>query len=416
MWRADAVAPGGAGAKATALPPSALYASLYGHERRVRCLDFSHDGKLLLSLGGDDFTTAFVRDWRRMAVIARASAGKLQWDAPVFSFRFNPYQAYALPDAEKEGGPKPGQAPTLDHACYSLVSCSARQLKFWTLLRLRPEVEETIEERNHIPGVKRHVPPCEWVLEGNVAKFGARGEVRARARARRARARARRARAARSARRPHTPSSAGDEADGTPSAPFGLSRSSDRSACSASTLSTTRRAPPRPGGTSRPSAAATPGRSASRVVAGTAKGDMCVSPAAAALVGMRLRPPPPAPPRAALLRLAGTSSTRSACLRRRRRARRACRRGGSPRAGAAPRRREGRQGPGGGGAAFCHYLWDSVGTLVDSVPHSADAGTRHVLTKHEREKGLECAPRARARARARARERRGGGCRGRRGG
>ena len=90
---ADADSGGGGGyGHGRALPAEARLCSLYGHERRVIALDFSHDGKLLVSVGGDAHHSAIVWDWRREQPIARCATHT----SPVYAMRFNPYQASAM--------------------------------------------------------------------------------------------------------------------------------------------------------------------------------------------------------------------------------------------------------------------------------------------------------------------------------
>jgi microtubule-associated protein-like 6 len=80
-------------------------------ERRVNCLSFSADGERLAMVGGDDYHTVKVVDWRRAnaAVIAEARGH----GNDVLAFAFNPYVA-GQPDL----GPP-------------LVQCGAKHLKFW---------------------------------------------------------------------------------------------------------------------------------------------------------------------------------------------------------------------------------------------------------------------------------------------
>ena len=94
--------------------------TLNGHERTVVSLDFSHDGKLLVSVGSDDHNTAIVWDWKSGTNLAQVSAG----GQPVYDMRFNPYQAYGIPD----NPPLPGQAPIEDDAVYTLTSSGVRHI------------------------------------------------------------------------------------------------------------------------------------------------------------------------------------------------------------------------------------------------------------------------------------------------
>jgi microtubule-associated protein-like 6 len=131
-------------------------ATLNGHERTTCSLNFSHDGKLLVSVGSDDHNTAIVWDWKHHTSLARCSAG----GQPVFDMRFNPYQAYGIPDSP----PLPGQAPSEDDAVYTLTSCGVRHIKFWVFLRSQ-------DEDSDIPEAKR------WYLEGNNVNYATKTSV-----------------------------------------------------------------------------------------------------------------------------------------------------------------------------------------------------------------------------------------------
>jgi len=140
------------------LPEEAHKATLNSHEQRICSLDFSHDGKLLVSVGGDDHHTAIVWDWKMATPLASASGGV----QTVFDMRFNPYQAYGIPDHI----PLPGQAPTEDDAIYTLTSCGVRHIKFWVFLRTTNDDAETNYEE----------AKC-WYLEGNSVNFATKTNV-----------------------------------------------------------------------------------------------------------------------------------------------------------------------------------------------------------------------------------------------
>ena len=131
-------------------------ATLDGHERTTCSLSFSHDGKLLVSVGSDDHNTAIVWDWKHHTSLAQCSAG----GQPVFDMRFNPYQAYGIPD----NPPLPGQAPSEDDAVYTLTSCGVRHIKFWVFLRSQ-------DEDSDLPDAKR------WYLEGNNVNYATKTSV-----------------------------------------------------------------------------------------------------------------------------------------------------------------------------------------------------------------------------------------------
>ena len=84
--------------------------------RRVDALSFSHDGKLLVGVGGDDVHSLGVWRWEEGELLATSRAH----NGAFFDMRFNPFQAHALPEST---GPEPGQAASIDKAVYTLVSC-----------------------------------------------------------------------------------------------------------------------------------------------------------------------------------------------------------------------------------------------------------------------------------------------------
>ncbi|CAN0154169.1 unnamed protein product, partial [Laminaria digitata] len=58
----------------------------------ICCLDFSHDGWLLCSVGADSKSTVNVWDWKKGVAIVTVQAGP----GPINAFRFNPYQVKSL--------------------------------------------------------------------------------------------------------------------------------------------------------------------------------------------------------------------------------------------------------------------------------------------------------------------------------
>ncbi|KAL4108728.1 hypothetical protein PRIC1_000437 [Phytophthora ramorum] len=117
-------------------PLGKRFACLKGHQVAVRSISFSHDGKLIASLGGDMYNTICIHDWKAQELLA-----------------------YGRPETQRSK--KPGQALHDDDACYTLASCGVRHIRFWTLTKLRPPT------------------PTEkvWKLEGNVPSFHGRFEV-----------------------------------------------------------------------------------------------------------------------------------------------------------------------------------------------------------------------------------------------
>ncbi len=128
------------------------------HERGVSNLDFSHDGRLLLSIGNDDFHTVFIHDWKEGTLIATSRGHS----SSVYCARFNYYQVYGL--CSKISGKEvaqPGQSIYDSEACYTFITCGERHIKFWTL------AQETDPET-----FKK-----EWKLQGNLGKGGILGDV-----------------------------------------------------------------------------------------------------------------------------------------------------------------------------------------------------------------------------------------------
>lgn len=107
------------------LSPAALLATLQGHKRRIVCLDFSHDGKLLVSVGEEDKAAVRVWNWKDAAQLCVVSGAV----GPVSQMRFNPFQSYGIPDDE----PRPGQAAHPYGACYCLASVGRAGMRVWTL-------------------------------------------------------------------------------------------------------------------------------------------------------------------------------------------------------------------------------------------------------------------------------------------
>lgn len=96
---------------------------------QVAALDFSPDGDLLVAMAGGEPQSLSVWDWRRGERLATARAEYLH--LCVNSVRFNPWLFLQGPAAEETGLGPPGAA------CYTLVSCGERHVRFWTLTRER---------------------------------------------------------------------------------------------------------------------------------------------------------------------------------------------------------------------------------------------------------------------------------------
>ncbi|ETV90362.1 hypothetical protein H310_14836 [Aphanomyces invadans] len=164
--------------------PTHALAKLEGQSVNIRSLSFSHDGKLIASLGGDLYNTICVHDWQDQTLLVKARGHS----SKVWTVAFNPYQAYGMPDKTKaqqrvpkrqkwEARPRPGQALRDEDACYTLVSCGVQHIKFWTLTQVDYSPPTTVAKEESAfygscfggPNRARQPLPHEkvWKLEGN---------------------------------------------------------------------------------------------------------------------------------------------------------------------------------------------------------------------------------------------------------
>ena len=97
------------------------------HTRSIRAMDFSPDGNLLMSVGGDDHHTIAIWDWRDGEILATAKGHA----SPVISCGFNPFQSRPIPKDENEAMKDP--TGILSDMHYTLISCGKKHIKFWTL-------------------------------------------------------------------------------------------------------------------------------------------------------------------------------------------------------------------------------------------------------------------------------------------
>lgn len=149
----------------------------------MAALDFSPDGNLVLAMAGSEGQCLSVWDWRRGEQLASARAEHLHLSAS--SARFNPCLFLQGPSADASGLGPPGAA------CYTLVSCGERHVRFWTLTRDRcPRLGGTTgdwdgsraaaaveSDDNGGGGGGFDGTGWEWNLSSRPGNFGMRGEI-----------------------------------------------------------------------------------------------------------------------------------------------------------------------------------------------------------------------------------------------
>ena len=170
-------------------PPETI-GQLHFHERCIRAMDFSRDGKLLMSVGGDDGHTIAIWNWAEGEIMATAKGH----GGAVITAGFNPFQCRSIDEADWESD-----------AHYTLMSCGTKHIKFWTLslvpdpefktsgggsMNPKASVADKIGTKP-LPGKKQldlvKKPPkkglsgeitnrrkekMKWFLEGDTGKFG----------------------------------------------------------------------------------------------------------------------------------------------------------------------------------------------------------------------------------------------------
>lgn len=152
----------------------------------MAALDFSSDGNLIVAMAGGDGQALSVWDWRRGVRLATARAEICF--LPAISVRFNPWLFL-----EGRGGEAAGLPP--GDACYTLVSCGERHVRFWTLTRERyvgggrrrrerrnaredvDEEGEMVAESHGDSGGDGGGRGWVWTLTSSAGSFGERGEV-----------------------------------------------------------------------------------------------------------------------------------------------------------------------------------------------------------------------------------------------
>lgn len=142
---------------------------------KVAALDFSADGSLVLAMAGGDGQTLNILDWRDgvRLVTARAESSLLC----AYSIRFNPY-LYLSGKRAEAAGLAPGEA------CYTLVSCGQRHVRFWKLTRAWcpriPRESSGFGENSQGRGRGEEgegVGGWMWSLNSKPGNFGGRGDM-----------------------------------------------------------------------------------------------------------------------------------------------------------------------------------------------------------------------------------------------
>ena len=160
---------------------SASSASIRVANGAIVALDFSGDGKLLVGMCNDPGHTIFVWNWKCKELLTTTKGSS----NAILGIKFNPFSFYGIPDykrpidereeqdEEKESfavfdplaiSPRPGQAPTIEDAVYTLVSHGERHLKFWVL-----QTEENPAKKNHHHHHRHHssrFTSVVWKMEG----------------------------------------------------------------------------------------------------------------------------------------------------------------------------------------------------------------------------------------------------------
>ncbi|CAM9247189.1 unnamed protein product, partial [Choristocarpus tenellus] len=163
-----------AASKSSIVEPEFICELLVGSKesKGVAALDFSSDGKLLLAMAAGDDHALSVWDWRRGSRLAVHKAQSVHQGS--YLIRFNPYLHLTGQRATKVGlGP--------GEACYTMVSCGCKHVKFWTLTctQTLPEMGGLEDSAGEGGGgsANRKNECWAWVLEGKPGSFGRRAVV-----------------------------------------------------------------------------------------------------------------------------------------------------------------------------------------------------------------------------------------------
>lgn len=125
--------------------------------RTITEVDFSPDGQFLAVLGYSEGAILTVFDWSAGVAVASAKLGETK----VSQMGFNPYlySTIALGNDEKDASPSKKGMNAL--GCYTIITCGARVVKFWSLRK----VFDLNNDNDKSPGYRRK--NATYVLEGN---------------------------------------------------------------------------------------------------------------------------------------------------------------------------------------------------------------------------------------------------------
>lgn len=152
------------------------------HTRGVVSLDFSGDGKLLCSVGMDDYHMVGIWKWADGELLRKVRGH----NADIYAMQFNPYQYIGIPDEV----PRAGQAMNEDRACYTLVSYGQRHIKFWTLKKVADpnftrkfagdektfgNASNKVKSADGRRDEKQYKVPTIWKLDGASGRLGKLG-------------------------------------------------------------------------------------------------------------------------------------------------------------------------------------------------------------------------------------------------
>ena len=151
--------------------------------RGVCGINFSGDGRFLVSLGMDESHSMVVFDW----AVAQAVASVKMGHTDIYQMGFNPY-LFAATDRIDELKLPARSGPVSQHigfnyetesCCYTLISTGGRQVKFWTLRRKLEYSDDSFvgPVAGGFKGRKIALPKTKqaftvkYVLEGNAGAF-----------------------------------------------------------------------------------------------------------------------------------------------------------------------------------------------------------------------------------------------------